>query len=261
MFLAAWRFRHFIISSIVNDFRARFIRSRLGALWMILHPLAQVAIFALILSTMLSAKLSGLNMPHAYAIYLMAGTLSWSLFSEIILRSLTIFIDNSNLIKKISFPKISLLLITLGSALVSNLFLLVSVMAVFLMLGHIPGIVALYLPLLIALTLALSAGIGVMLGTLNVFMRDIGQIVPIAMQFLFWATPVVYVPKIVPEHYRHWLELNPVYHLVSAYQDVLVFGVPPQWSALLWVAGAAAAALAVALALLRKASPEMVDVL
>ena len=88
---SAWRFRFFITSSIRTELRIKFVRSRLGGLWMILNPLAQVLIFAFILSAVLSAKLPGIDNRYAYAIYLMSGTLGWSLFSEIINRCLTLF--------------------------------------------------------------------------------------------------------------------------------------------------------------------------
>ena len=75
MLKALWAYRFFIVSSIKTEFRSRFARSKLGGAWMILHPLAQVAIYALVLSAVLSAKLPGINNRYAYAIYLMAGTL------------------------------------------------------------------------------------------------------------------------------------------------------------------------------------------
>ncbi|MEY4504149.1 MAG: hypothetical protein RL154_442, partial [Pseudomonadota bacterium] len=117
---AIWAYRYFILSSIRTEFRSRFTRSKLGGVWMILNPLAQVAIYALVLSAVLSAKLPGITSQYAYAIYLMAGTLGWSLFAEILGRSLNIFVDNGNLIKKMSFPKIALPMITAGSALANN---------------------------------------------------------------------------------------------------------------------------------------------
>src|SRR5574342_539482 len=97
MLLGAWRYRYFILSSIRTEVRVRFIRSRLGGLWMILNPLAQVLIFAFVLSAVLSAKLPGVSNQYAYAIYLMAGILGWSLFLEIVNRCLTLFIDNGNI--------------------------------------------------------------------------------------------------------------------------------------------------------------------
>ena len=118
MLSGAWRYRFFIFSSIETELRIKFVRSRLGGLWMILNPLSQVLIFAFVLSAVLSAKLPGIDNQYAYAIYLMSGTLGWSLFAEIVNRCLTLFIDTGNLLKKIAFPKIALPLIVTGSALV-----------------------------------------------------------------------------------------------------------------------------------------------
>jgi lipopolysaccharide transport system permease protein len=101
---AIWGYRHFIVSSIKNDLRSRFARSKLGALWMVLQPLAQVAIYALVLSRIMAAKLPGIDNRYAYVIYLMAGMIAWSLFAEVVTRSLTIFVDSGNLMKKMAFP-------------------------------------------------------------------------------------------------------------------------------------------------------------
>lgn len=261
MLTGAWRYRNFIISSIRTEFRLRFARSRLGGLWMVLHPLAQVAIFAFILSAVLSVKLPGIDHKFAYAIYLMAGILAWSLFAEIIARCLTIFIDNGNLMKKMVFPRIALPLIVTGSALVNNLLLFLAILAIFALLGHYPTYHVLWLPALMAATIMLSLGIGLILGVLNVFMRDIGQIVPVLLQFGFWLTPIVYMPAIIPEAYRGWLEFNPMFHVVSAYQGVLLYGQPPFWAGIVIIAVVGVGLLGLALLLFRKAAPEMVDAL
>ena len=71
--LSIWQFRHFVVSSIKAEFMGRFARSKLGAMWMILNPLAQATIFAIVLSEVLKAKLPNIDNKAAYAIYLMAG--------------------------------------------------------------------------------------------------------------------------------------------------------------------------------------------
>lgn len=261
MLLAAWQFRHFIVSSIVNEFRLRFIRSRLGGMWGIIHPLIQVAIFAFILSHLMASKLPGINNPYAYAIYLMAGILAWNLFSDILQRCVTLFIDNGNLLKKISFPHISLPLIVTGSALLNNVLLLGAIIVIFLLLGHVPSITILWLPLITMINIALGIGIGLTLGILNVFMRDVGQLVNVGLQFLYWFTPIVYMPTIIPEQYRPFLYLNPMYYVVEAYHQVLVFNQMPDLNSLIWVCGFSILLLILALFLFRKASPEMVDML
>ena len=261
MLAGAWHYRNFIISSIQTEFRIRFVRSRLGGLWMVLNPLAQVAIFAFILSAVMSARLPGIDNRFAYAIYLTAGMLAWSLFVEIITRCLTIFIDNGNLMKKMAFPRITLPLIVTGSAFVNNVLLLLAILLIFAPLGHYPTAQFLWLPVLMAALTMLGLGLGMILGVLNVFMRDIGQIVPVLLQFGFWFTPIVYMPGTIPEAYRGWLVLNPMYHVVSAYHNVLVFGEAPMWGGIMVVALVGLALLSFALFLFRKAAPEMVDVL
>jgi lipopolysaccharide transport system permease protein len=226
---------------------------------MILNPLAQVLIFAFVLSAVLSAKLPGIDNQYAYSIYLMAGTLGWSLFSEIVNRCLTLFIDNGNILKKLAFPKIALPLIVTGSASVNNLLLFVAIMVIFGVLGHPPGIELIWVPVLMLVTIALAFGVGLGLGVLNVFMRDIGQVVPIVMQFLFWLTPIVYMVNIIPEQYRGWLELNPLIPIITSYQDVLLYKRAPNLASLAEVAIVAAVLLSFSLLIFRKASPEMVD--
>jgi lipopolysaccharide transport system permease protein len=259
MLAGAWRYRYFISSSITTELRIKFVRSRLGGLWMILNPLAQVLIFAFVLSAVMSAKLPGINNRFAYAIYLMAGTLGWSLFSEIINRCLTLFIDSGNILKKLAFPKIALPLIVTGSALVNNVLLFLAMLLIFGVLGHLPGPALLWLPLLTAVTVALALGLGLALGVLNVFMRDIGQMVPVALQFLFWLTPIVYMPNIIPQQYRGWLALNPLIPIITGYQDVLLYARAPDAAGIARSCLLAAVLLGLALVLFRKASPEMVD--
>ncbi len=261
-FLNAWRYRHFILSSIRSEFRARFIRSRLGGLWMIIHPLAQAAIFALILAEVMAARLPGMaNDKYAYAIYLLSGLLGWSLFAEVVSRCLTLFIDNGNLLKKIVFPRITLPLIVAGSALFNNVLLFLAVVAVFGVLGHIPGAQIAWVPLLMLLTLGLALGVGLLLGVFNVFVRDVGQVVPVALQLGFWFTPIVYTTDIVPADLRVLLRLNPMTTIVQSFQDVMLFDRTPDFLALGALALAVLALLGGGLFMFRRASAEMADVL
>lgn len=256
-----WSYRFFIVSSIKTEFKSRFARSRLGGVWMIIHPLAQVAIYALVLSAVLSAKLPGINNRYAYAIYLMAGTMCWSLFAEIFGRSLNIFIDNGNLIKKMSFPKITLPLIVIGSALVNNILMFFAILLVFGLLGHIPSIYILWLPLLLCLTIALAVGFGMVLGIINVFIRDIGQIVSILLNFWFWLTPVVYVADMLPESYRHLFYYNPMVGIVINYQNVMVYDKNIDFSLLIYPSIFSLITVCLAIFMYIKGNEDMADVL
>jgi len=261
MLLAIWRYRHFILTSVKNDLRTRFARSRLGATWMILQPLAQGAIYALVLARVLGSRLPGTHNKYAYVIYLLAGLVGWNLFSEVITRCLTIFVDNASLMKKMVFPRICLPLIVSGSCLLNNLFLLVATAAIFVLIGNEPGWMWLWLPVLIAITLLFALGLGLILGVLNVFIRDVAQVMNVVMQLWFWLTPIVYAVNILPGSFANILRLNPMYAICSSYQQVLLWGHPPNFKTLGVIFILSLVLLGVAMSLFRRASPDMVDVL
>ncbi|WP_189345638.1 ABC transporter permease [Undibacterium macrobrachii] len=259
--LSIWRFRHFIQSSIKAEFLGRFARSKLGALWMILNPLAQAAIFAIVLSEILAAKLPHVDSKSAYAIYLMAGTAAWGLFAEIVTRCTTVFIDYSNTLKKIAFPRLCLPLIVGGSALLNHLLLLSSIFVIFLLLGHMPTVAWLSVLVGIAIIMLFAFGLGILLGLLNVFSRDVGQVITIVLQLWFWLTPVVYTRETLPKQFTSILELNPMAMIVQIYQDALLFGKFPTWSNLFVPAMIAVGIFIFSFWIFRRASPDLVDAL
>ena len=261
MLVAIWQYRQFISSSIKNELVSRFARSKLGGLWMIINPLAQVAIYALILSNVLAAKLPGIDNKYAYAIYLMSGLLSWTLFNEVISRCLNLFIEQGSLMKKMNFPRITLPCIVLGSCLLNYILLFVAMLGIFALLGHQFSVEMLWLIPLTLTVIMLAVGIGLTLGIINVFLRDVGQAIPIVLQVWFWFTPIVYPENIIPESYRHLLNLNPMYTVTSAYHQVLVYGDSPQLGNLAFISVIALVLMLLSLFLFRRANGEMVDVL
>ena len=229
---------------------------------MIINPLVQAAMFALILSQVLSGRLPDMaDNKLAYPVYLLSGTLAWNIFTEVINRCLTVFIENGNLLKKLVFPRICLPMIVTGSAVVNNLLLLGAILAIFAVMGFVPGINAIWLPLLMVITLVLALGIGLILGTLNVFIRDIGQIVPIVLQLSWWFTPIVYPASIVPDVVLPLMQLNPMYWMVQGFQNAILYNKTPSFLALGCISVIALVLLRMALTLFRRASSEMVDVL
>ncbi len=259
--MSIWAYRSFILSSIVSEFKLKFARSRLGAFWMILQPLSQVVIYALILSTVMGARLPNINNRYAYALYLLSGTLAWTYFNEIVTRCLTLFVDKANLMKKMKFPRMALLGVVLGSALFNQLMLFCAIVFIFMFLGYFSFDVLLWFPCLIFACTLFATGVGLILGVLNVFMRDLTHIVPIALQLWFWATPIVYPTSIIPEHLRYLLGYNPLSVIVQSYQSLFLYHHVPSGSDLTAVLLISTAVLAVGGWIFHRASPEMVDVL
>lgn len=263
MLSAIWHYRHFILTSVRNDLRTRFARSRLGATWGILQPLAQSAIYAIVMGSVLGSRLPNTTNRYAYVIYLLAGLAGWTLFAETITRCLTIFVDNASLMKKMIFPRICLPLIVSGSSLQNNLFLLGTTLAIFVIVGSEPTWAWLWLPVLVVVTLTFGLALGLVLGVLNVFVRDVAQVMNVALQLWFWLTPIVYPINTLPNHAWVWfaLRLNPMYAIASSYQQVFLWGHMPHLRSLAIIFVASLLVLTAALSLFRRAAPDMVDVL
>jgi lipopolysaccharide transport system permease protein len=259
--LSLWHYRHFILSSIRAEFRGRFARSKLGALWMILNPLAQATIFAIVLSEVLAAKLPNVTNKAAYAIYLMAGTAAWGLFSEIVTRCTTVFIDYSNTLKKIAFPRLCLPIIVGGSALLNHVLLLFAIAVVFLFFQHYPTSAWLVLPIGMLLIVLFAFGLGILLGLLNVFSRDVGQVMGIILQLWFWFTPVVYTSDTLPKKFVALLNLNPMTPLVKIYQNALLYGKTPELSDFLIPCCVSVSLFLFSFWIFRRASADLVDAL
>ena len=251
----------FILSSIKRELLTPYMRSRAGGLWSLIHPLVMVLIYALVLSEILSAKLPGIENRFAYALYLLAGMAPWVYFNEMITRGANLFLVNENLIKKLCFQHSALVWIYLGVCGINHLIFLMLVLMGYIFLGHplsweTLSVIVLWIPLTI-----LGSGIGLLAGLINIFVRDIGQLVPIILQFTFWLTPIVYMPTILPERYQSWLEWHPFYALVNGYQQVLLWGKVPDWHNLLYPLALGMALLALSAFVYKRSKKELVDVL
>ncbi|HHW2084485.1 hypothetical protein IPC965_20820 [Pseudomonas aeruginosa] len=104
-----------------------------------------------------------------------------------------------------------------------------------------------------------AAGLGMILGVLNVFFRDVGQLFGICLQFWFWLTPIVYPIGILPEGIRSLIELNPMTALMRSYQQLFLHGQWPDWPSLLPITLLALLLCALGLRLFRQRVGEMVD--
>lgn len=252
-------YRGFILGSVQREFQARYRNSLFGALWPIFNPLSMIIVYTVIFSHIMRARLPGVDDSMAYSIYLCAGLLAWGLFSEITLRSQNMFLDNANLLKKISFPRVCLPVIVLINAGINFAIIIGLFLGFLLVTGRWPGMALLALVPLVALQMMLSAGLGMVLGVLNVFFRDVGQLFGICLQFWFWLTPIVYPISILPEWLRSLLQFNPLTSLIASYQNVFLYGQWPLWSSLLPAFVIGAVFCAIGLRLFRQRVGEMVD--
>lgn len=259
MLSALWAYRGFILGSVKREFQSKYSNSLLGAAWTVINPLAMIVVYTVIFAEVMRAKLPSVDKTFAYSIYLCAGVLTWGLMTEIIGRAQNTFIDNGNLLKKLSFPRLCLPVIVVVSAGL-NFAIIFGLFSAFLLIsGNFPGWPFVALIPLLAMLVLFAISLGITLGVLNVFFRDVGQFFGIFLSFWFWLTPIVYPPSILPEALRLYMAWNPIASLMAAFQDVLVVGHWPRWETLWPVTAMAVFFCMTGLWLFRRHAGEMVD--
>ena len=218
-----------------------------------------IVVYTVIFSQVMRSRLPGIESDFAYSIYLCSGVLTWNLFAELVGRSQNVFIEYASLIKKLNFPRSCLPVIVILSSLL-NFAIIFGLFTLFLVFtGNFPGWSYLAILPVLIIEILFSIGLGITLGVLNVFFRDVGQFFGILIQFWFWFTPIVYPVSVLPENIRSLLVFNPMFTIIDAYQNALLNRVSPQWEALLPVAVISLLLCLLALQLFRKHAGEMVD--
>ena len=216
--------RDLLWQMVGNDLRGRYVGSFLGLFWNVIHPLIQILIYTVVFPGSWERLGEGYSSsPYAFSIYLCAGLLPWGVFAEIINRCTGVFWENAHLVKKIAFPK-ALLYAYIVAASVTNLIIIVTVFLVFLWLVNaLPSLVALLVwGAFLLLQVLFATGIGLFTSVLNVFFRDIAQLIAIALQIWFWFTPIVYVPSVLPPWAANVLPLNIMARFTSIHQALVL---------------------------------------
>ena len=259
MLRSVWTYRGFILGSVKREFQFKYQRSLLGPSWAVISPLAMILVYTIIFAQVMHAKLPGVDTTFAYSIHLCAGMLTWGLFSEIVTRGQNTFLENANLLKKNNFPRLCLPTVVVLNAGV-NFSIIFGLFCIFLLLtGNFPGWPFLAMLPLLAILVFFAIGLGITLGVLNVFFRDVGHFFGIFLQFWFWLTPIVYPPSVLPSMVREFMVLNPMALLMAGFQTVLVQGQWPQWGAVIYPAVLALLLCLQGMLLFRRHAAEMVD--
>ncbi len=222
-FKALIHYRGLIWAMAKRALANQFIGSVLGFVWVVLHPLILIAVFWVVFGLGFKAKPLN-NVP--FVVWLTAGLAAWTVFVNIISGSANVVVENRNLIKKMVFPSQILPVVKLIVALVNHLVLL-AVIVVLLICHDIPFslyIFQFFYYLLAAMLLGLGMSWG--LAALNPFFRDVSHLVQVFVQVGFWATPIFWELRILPEKY-HFIEyLNPMYYVVQGYRESFIYGIP-----------------------------------
>lgn len=260
MLRALWSYRGFIWSSVMREFHGRYRESLLGAFWSVVNPLTMIIIYTVIFGQLMRPTLPGHeSTPFAFSIYLCAGVITWNLFSEMLGRLNNVFLENGNVIKKSNFPRACLPVIVSISALINFAIIFVIYLGFLIVIGHWPGWALLALIPLLVIQILFTLGLGVLLGTINVFFRDVGQLTGVALQFWFWLTPIVYTMGSLPSGAQKIFQYNPLQALIVSYQQIFLDGVMPDFTKLLPLVAVTIVLLILAARFFMKRVGELVD--
>jgi ABC-type polysaccharide/polyol phosphate export permease len=259
MIVNLYKHRGYIWRTALSEVRNRYAGAGLGVLWNFVQPLALILIFTLIFTKVMTGNGKGLNAP--YTVWLCAALLPWSAFGECLNRCTGAFVANAIYLRKLPIPEQVFVAQAALTSLINLGLSFVLLLIVALALGHAPTWHWLLLPIPLVLLISLAFGLGMVLGTLNAFFRDVAQVVPIALQLGFWAYPVVVRKEFLPEGMRTLLPLNPVYPSLVALGRLLVAGGRPGGGLGGGWGGGAALAGAAGYLVLRKLRRELRDVI
>lgn len=211
-----------IRSMVIRDIRSRYIGSYLGFFWSVIHPLMQLLIYYFLFSVVMKMRLGVEYGETSYAIWLIAGLLPWMFFADVITRSPGAVLEQSNVIKKMVFPSELLPIVHLIAALVNH-FIGVTILIVFItVLGYDLSFNLLFMFLYLFTIGIFALGIAWLLSSLNVFLRDVGQIIAVVINIWFFLTPIAYSSQMIPSHIKVLLRFNPMMHAVDGYRMALL---------------------------------------
>lgn len=225
--------RDLIRSLVKRDLTSRYKGSVMGLGWTILTPAVQIVIFTVIFSGIFSAKFGDQGGHLRFAVYLLCGMLPWIAFSDGVLRSTTTLTDNVNLVRRVVFPLEALPVNLALSALVQQLLGTVVLLAATLLMQQTLHLTAFWLPVLLIPQLLATIGLGWLMASLGVFIRDMAQVNQLALQACMYLTPILYPESLVPPTYRWLVNWNPMAPLIRSYRQILLEGQPPDWQGLL----------------------------
>ncbi len=210
----------------------RYRGSYLGVAWALLTPLASLAVYTFVFTNVFNARwdtASGEQGLAGFAITLFTGMVTYNVFGETLMNSPFAITRHPNYITKVVFP-LEILPVTLVGAAVFHSFIGMTIIAATLLLmnGTIPSTL-LYLPVVYLPLIALTAGVSWAIAALGVFLRDVGHMAGVAVQLLFFMTPILYPVSALPEWVRPWMRLNPLATIVENFRRIILWGQPPEW--------------------------------
>jgi ABC-type polysaccharide/polyol phosphate export permease len=244
-----WERRGLVGHLAQRELKGKYKRNVLGWLWSLLNPASTLLIYAVVFGTIMriTPPVAG-NGEQSFALYLFSGLVIWNAFNGMTVGSIGALMDTGSLLRKVYFPPacpaIAHALTVVLQAVLEMVILVVAMSIV----GNV-GWTFLLFPYLLLLLALFCLGIGLVLSIFNVYLRDIGHLVNIGINMLFYGTPIIYTFELVEDNAPGWVaelvRLNPLTHFVGAAQEIFYLLEVPSAQRLLYLTGASIASFVV----------------
>lgn len=244
--------RELVLHLASRELRSSHRRTALGWSWPLLIQLVQLAVLSFVFDRVLPLDIED------YPTFVFSGLVFWSWFRGSLTGAATSVTGNVALVLEPRMPRPVLPLVAVA---VATFDLLVSLPVLLVLVAVIGDVYLtwLLLPALLVVQAVLLIGFGFIVSAAHVYLRDVAQIVAMALLILFYITPVFYPLEAVPEQHMWIFDFNPISRLIDAYRDILLEGVVPPASTLLPLTAASFAVLVVGWFIFRRLEPGFVD--
>lgn len=230
-----WRNRQLIMQMTRREVVGRYKGSAMGLAWSFFNPVFMLVVYTFVFSEIFQSRWAGVNgvdggeSKTLFAVLLFIGLIVLSLFSEVLNRAPSLILSNVNFVKKVVFPIEIMPVIAMGAALFHTMISLGVLLTAFLLFNGFLHWTVVLLPVVLLPLVILTTGLGWMLASLGVFLRDVGQTIAIITTVLMFLSPVFYPVIAVPERFRVFIMANPLTFIIEQARDVVVWGHMPNW--------------------------------
>ncbi|NLU35368.1 MAG: ABC transporter permease [Wolinella succinogenes] len=213
--------RKLLFTLAYHDFKSHYLGSYLGVFWVVLRP----ALFILVIWFVFSVgfKTKPVEEETPFVLWLLCGMIPWLFFAEALQKGMNAITSNAYLVKKVSFRISILPVVSILSALCVHFVLILLLVMVFILNGFYPTLYWMQLIYYVFLTFILLVGLSFFTSSLRVFIKDMGEIIGLVIQFGFWLTPIFWSFKIIPEQYHYFIKLNPMVYIVEGFRDTFIY--------------------------------------
>ena len=224
-----WRYRELLYFLVWRDVKVRYRHTVLGAAWALLQPVMTMAVFAIVFGRLAHVPSDG----QPYAIFVLTALIPWTYFATAIAAGANSLVGSEHLISKVYFPRLLIPVAAVLTPIVDFAIGLALLVVVLLSAGRLPSFAVLMLPLFVLLALMTALATALWCSALNVRYRDVRYLLPFAIQFWMFATPLAYPASIVPDRWRAVIGLNPMATVAEGFRWALLGTAAPVTMAVL----------------------------